>query len=81
MFGYGFSLILCLPFVPLRQKRIVFLFTGIVFLIGQSDFVSKWPKGELLVFCVGFILLTKSLLCNVAVIIKDAGCFRVFISE
>jgi hypothetical protein len=31
--------------------------------------------------CVSCILLTKSLSCNVAVRIRDAVCFRVFITE
>jgi hypothetical protein len=37
-----------------------------VFLTGQVIFVPEWPKGEFVSFCIGWILLTKSLSCNVA---------------
>jgi hypothetical protein len=47
--------------------------TGIVFLTGQVIFVPEWLKGEFVSFCVGCILLTKSLLCNVAVFIREAA--------
>jgi hypothetical protein len=48
MFGYGFSLILCLPFVLLRQKGGVFFVhgPGMYFQIGQVFFVPEWPKRE-----------------------------------
>jgi len=36
----GFSLILCLPFVLLRQK------VGMYFQAGQMIFVHEWPKWE-----------------------------------
>jgi predicted membrane channel-forming protein YqfA (hemolysin III family) len=47
-------LLLCFPFVPLRQKggvifdldRDCIFWTGIVFLTGQVIFVPEWPKGE-----------------------------------
>jgi hypothetical protein len=44
----GFSLILCLPLVLLRQKRGVFFIfgPGIYFQTGQVIFVSEWPKRE-----------------------------------
>jgi hypothetical protein len=46
--NYGFSLILCLPFVILRQKG------GLFFVLDQECiskpvkcfFVPEWPKGE-----------------------------------
>jgi hypothetical protein len=43
-------------------------------------FVSKWPNRGIFSF-VGFILLTKSLLCYVAVIIRNVVYFRVFITN
>jgi hypothetical protein len=48
MFGYGFSRILCLPFVLLRQKGgVFFIFVpGVYFQTGQVIFVPQWPKGE-----------------------------------
>jgi hypothetical protein len=39
-------------------------------------FVPEWPNGEFVSF-VAFILLTKSLLCNVAVLNNDAILFRI----
>jgi hypothetical protein len=40
-------------------------------------FVPEWPNREFVSF-VGFILLTKSLACNVAIVNKDAVYFRIF---
>jgi len=37
-----------------------------VFLTGLMIFVSEWSKGEFVSILIGYILLTKSLLCNVA---------------
>jgi hypothetical protein len=44
----GFFLILCLPFVILRQKGGVFFVfgPGMYFQTGQMFFVPEWPKGE-----------------------------------
>jgi hypothetical protein len=44
----GFSLILCLPFVLLRQKvGVFFIFgPGMYFQAGQMIFVHEWPKWE-----------------------------------
>jgi hypothetical protein len=49
-----------------------------------KDSKSSWESTgsqSIMLVCVGCILLTKSLLCNVAIIIKDAVYFRVFITE
>jgi hypothetical protein len=49
-------------------------------------FVLEWPKGEFVSF-IGFILLTKSLRCNVAVLNRDTvyfqslQIFRVYLSD
>jgi hypothetical protein len=69
-----------LSFVLLRQKGGVYVsfWTGNVFLTGQVIFVSEWPKGEFVSFCIGCILLTKSLLCNVAVFTGMPYHFRIF---
>jgi hypothetical protein len=44
----GFSLILYLPFVLLRQKGGVFFIfgPGMFFQTGQVIFVPEWPKGK-----------------------------------
>jgi hypothetical protein len=42
------------------------IWTEIVFLTGQVIFVPEWPKGEFVSFFVGYILLDKITLCNVA---------------
>jgi hypothetical protein len=63
-FGYGFSLILCLSFVLLRQKGgVFFLFwTGNVFPNRSSIFfyLRMAKRGSLLVFYVGNILVDKN---------------------
>jgi hypothetical protein len=62
-----FSLILCLPFVSLRQKgEEYFLFwSGKVFPNQSSVFCSRMAKGgSLLVFYAGNILDDKNTLCN-----------------
>lgn len=41
---------------------------------------SVWTNLECVSFCVGCILLTKSLLCNVAIFIRDAALSRVYSS-
>jgi hypothetical protein len=66
MFGYGFSLILCLPFVHLRQKRGVFFVfgPGMYFQTGQVFLSLNGQRGSLLVFYVGDILVDKNTLCN-----------------
>jgi hypothetical protein len=50
-------------FYPLSlcDKKVEYflIWTGIVFLTGQVIFVPEWPKGELVSFCVGYILLDK----------------------
>jgi hypothetical protein len=35
------------------------IWTRIVILAGEVIFVSEWPKGEFVSFCVGYILLDK----------------------
>jgi hypothetical protein len=47
----------------------VSFWTGNVFLTGLVIFVLEWPKGEFVSILIGYILLTKSLLCNVAAFI------------
>jgi len=57
-------LLLCLPFFLLRQKwGVLFLDRGFIFLTGQVIFVTEWPNGEFVSF-IGYIMLTKSLLCK-----------------
>jgi hypothetical protein len=51
-----------------KKGEYFYFWIGNVFLNRSSDFVLEWPKVELISF-VGCILLTKSLLCNVAVLI------------
>jgi hypothetical protein len=43
----------------------VSFWTGNVFLTGLVIFVPKWPNREFVSILIGYILLTKSLLCNV----------------
>jgi hypothetical protein len=61
--------LLCLPFVPLRQKgRVIFIFgPGMYFQTGQVIFVLEWPKGEFVSILALFCVWTKSLVCNDAV--------------
>jgi hypothetical protein len=56
----------------LRQKWGVYVsfWTGNVFLTGLMIFVPEWPNGEFVSILIGYILLTKSLLCNVAAFIR-----------
>jgi hypothetical protein len=51
--------------------------TGFVILTGQVIFVPEWPKGEFVSF-IGYILLTKSLPCKVAILYRVVVFFRVF---
>jgi hypothetical protein len=59
---YLWFLILLFTLYPFETKmcRIFNFWTGIVFLIGQVNFIPKWPNGEFVSF-IGYILLTKSL--------------------
>jgi hypothetical protein len=50
-----------------KRKSIIFFWIGIIFLNQSRDFCSEWPKEGFVSF-IGFILLTKSLSCNVAVL-------------
>jgi hypothetical protein len=52
----------------LRQKGGVYVsfWTGNVFLTGLVIFVPEWTNGEFVSILIAYILLTKSLLCNVA---------------
>jgi hypothetical protein len=58
----GFSLIFCLPFVLSGQKGGVFFIFGLemFFQTSQVIFVLEWPKGDLLVFYTGNILVDKT---------------------
>jgi len=76
----SFSLLLCLPFVLLRQK-------GGVFFVLDWECISKSVKcflsqngqrGSLLVFYIGNILVDKDTLCNDCFLIGLLVLFRVF---
>jgi len=59
------------------MRSIFYLDRDCIFKTGQVIFVPEWPNGEFVSF-VGCILLTKSLLCNVAALYRVAVLFRVF---
>jgi hypothetical protein len=72
----------------LRQKGGVYVsfWTDNVFLTGLEIFVPEWPKGEFVSILIGYILLTKSLLCNVLLsqgcrIFQSLQIFRVYFSH
>jgi hypothetical protein len=75
-----FSLILCLPFVLLRQKG------GSIFILDR-EYISKPVKcflsqndqmRSLLVFYIGNILVDKNTLCNGCFLIGLSVLFKVF---
>jgi len=60
--------ILCFTLCPFERKMGSMLVFGLG--IGQVIFVPEWPKGEFVSFCIGCILLTKSLSCNIATLTR-----------
>jgi hypothetical protein len=77
----GFSLILCLPFVLLRQKKWEYflVWTGHVFPNRSSVFLSQnGQRGSLLVFYIANILVDKNTLCNGRFLTGLSVLFRVF---
>jgi hypothetical protein len=65
---------------PFEKKRgsICLIWTGIVFLTSQVIFVSEWPNGEFVSFCVGCILLDKITIMYCCWFHRDAVYFIVF---
>jgi hypothetical protein len=75
IFVIFYTLFTLYPFETKKGSILIFG-PGLYFYTSQVIFVLEWPNGEFVSF-VGFILLTKSLSCNVAVLTGISYHFRI----